>query len=110
MKLDDSNWTYNEFLAFLMVYAAEMNMELSIEELEFIRSRTGIDSITAIKAKVNSVSDAEAIEIVEDYRTRYLETPEQKQKVRHDLEDLLKAQNSHNQLEKVVVHILERII
>jgi transcription antitermination factor NusG len=110
MKLDDSNWTYNEFLAFLMVYAAEMNMELSIEELEFIRSRTGIESITGIKAKVNSVSDAEAIEIVEDYRTRYLETPEQKQKVRHDLEDLLKAQNSPNQLEKVVVHILERII
>lgn len=110
MTIDHSNWTYNEFLAFLMVYAAEMNLDLSIEELEFIRSRTGIDSITGIKEKVDSVSDAVALDIIDDYRERYLNTPEQKAKVRHDLEDLLKAQPTTNQFEKAVVHILERII
>lgn len=110
MTLDNSNWTYNEFLAFLMVYAAEMNLDLSLEELEFIRHRTGIDSITAIKEKVDSVSDAVALDIIDDYRERYLNTPEQKAKVRHDLEDLLKAQTTTNQFEKAVVHILERII
>ena len=110
MTIDHSNWTYNEFLAFLMVYAAEMNLDLSIEELEFIRNRTGIDSITSIKEKVDSVSDAVALDIIDDYRERYLNTPEQKAKVRHDLEDLLKAHLTTNQFEKAVVHILERII
>lgn len=110
MKVDNSNWTYNEFLAFLMVYAAELNMELASEELTFIQSRTGIEDISKIKSVVDNVSDVEAIDIIEDYRKLYLDTPEKEEKVRQDLEDLLKNQNKHTQLENVLVHILERII
>lgn len=110
MKVDNSQWTYNEFLAFLMVYAAELNMQLPTEELEFIRNRTGINDIAKIKQVVDGVSDVEAIEIIEDYRKIYLDTPEKEEKVRQDLEDLLKTQNKHTQLENVLVHILERII
>jgi hypothetical protein len=110
MKVDNSKWTYNEFLAFLMVYAAELNMQLSKEELEFIQSRTGIDDIAKIKNLVDGISDVEAIDIIEDYRKLYLDTPEKEEKVRQDLEDLLKTQHKHTQLENVLVHILERII
>jgi hypothetical protein len=110
MKVDNSQWTYNEFLAFLMVYAAELNMQLPEAELEFIRSRTGINDIAKIKKVVDGVSDIEAIDIIEDYRKVYLNTPEKEEKVRQDLEDLLKTQNKHTQLENVLVHILELII
>lgn len=110
MKPDNSKWTYNEFLAFLMIYAAELNVELAEEELQFIKSRTAIQDVASIKSTVDSLSDAEAIEVIEDYRRIYLDTPEKEEKVRQDLEDLLKTQNKHTQLENVLVHILERII
>lgn len=108
--MNDSNWSYNEFLAFLLVYGAEMNSPLSKEELAFIQQRTQITDIGKIKSKVDSVSDAEAVDVIDDYRKKFLDTKEKEDRVRKDLEDLLKTTSYHSQLEKTVVHILERLI
>src|SRR5688572_27953593 len=108
--LTGKNWTYNEFLAFLFVYAAEMNTKLSEEELEFIKARTHIVNVDAIKETVDSFSDAEVLELIDSYRKKYLDTNEKKEKARSDLENLLKTPGEHSQLEKVAVHILEKII
>ncbi len=110
MHLDNTQWTYNEFLAFLLIYGAEMNVPLTQEELNFIKQRTGIADIQKIKSRVDSVGDMEAIEIIDDYRKRYLDTPEKEEKVRKDLEDLLNTGGVHSQLEKAGIHILERFI
>ncbi len=106
----NNNWSYNEFLAFLMVYGAEMNQELTGEELDFIKTRTGIQDIEKIKKKVDSISDAEAIEVIDDYKSHYLSTPESKAKVKNDLEALLNTPGNHSQFEKVVVHLIERLL
>lgn len=110
LGLDNSKWTYNEFLAFLMVYGAEMDQNLTPEELNFIKAKTGIDDIEKIKVKVDSISDAEAIEVIDDYKCHYLSTPESKSKVKNDLEALLHTPGTHTQLEKVVVHMIERLL
>ena len=110
MTLDNTNWNYNEFLAFMLVYAAEMNYPLSKEELAFIKERTAINDIEKIKATVDSVSDIAALDIIEDYRKKHLDTPEKHQQVKTDLENLLKTPGIHSQVEKAGVHILERII
>lgn len=105
-----ANWTYNEFLAFLLVYAAEMNYSLTKQELDFIKERTQISDIGKIKATVDSVSDVEALDIIEDYRKKYLDSAEKKGQTKLDLENLLKTSGIHSQLEKAAVHILEKII
>lgn len=110
MAIDDSKWTYNEFLAFLLVYSAEMNYPLTVEELQFIQDRTGISDILKIKQKVDSVSDAEAIDIIDDYKSRYLDSAEKSEQARQHLEDLLKTPVTHSPLETAVVHIIERLI
>jgi len=68
MNMNNHTWTYNEFLAFLLVYAAEMNYPLTAQELEFIRERTQIMDIEKIKSTVDSVNDIEALDIIESYR------------------------------------------
>ena len=108
--LDNSHWTYNEFLAFLMIYGAEMNQVLTPEELNFIKTRTGIEDIEKIKSSVDSISDAEALEAIDDYKSRFLSTPESKSKVKTDLEGLLNTPGNHSQFEKVVVHLIERLL
>lgn len=110
MAIDDSNWSYEEFLAFIMVYGARMNTEITPTELEFIRNRTGINDIDKIKAKVDEVSDIEAIDIIDDYKKRYLNSPEKEEKVRKDLEDLLQTETRHTQLEQVLIHIIEKLL
>lgn len=110
MQIDDSNWTYGEFLAFLMIFGAEMNYPLTPEELEFIKQRTGIADVAKIKQKVDSISDVEGLEVIEDYRERYLNTPADEDKVKRDLEEMLKTGGLHSQLEKVAVHLIEKLL
>ena len=93
-----------------MVYGAQMNQGLTAEELDFIKTRTGIQDIDKIKAKVDSISDAEAIEAIDDYKSRNLATAESKTKVKNDLEGLLHTPGNHSQFEKVVVHLIERLL
>jgi hypothetical protein len=102
--------SYNEFLAFLMIYAAEMNLELSAEDLAVIREKTGINNIEAIKAKVDELSDIEAIELIDQHREIYLGNKVDEDKVRQDLEALLHTAGTHSQLERAAVHILEKMI
>ena len=109
-SITNSNWSYNEFLAFLMVYGAEMNQHLTHGELDFIKTKTGIQNIDEIKAKVDGMSDAEGIELIDSYKLKYLSSPESKIKVKSDLEALLQTPGNHTQFEKVVVHLIERLI
>jgi len=109
-SIHTSNLSYNEFLAFLMIYGAEMNQVLTAEELNFIKTRTGIQDIGKIKARVDNMSDAEAIELIDDYKCKFLPTPESKTKVKNDLEGLLNTPGTHTQFEKVVVHLMERLL
>lgn len=110
MQIDDSHWTYEEFLAFLLVYGAQMTSSISPEEKAFIKARTGINDIDKIVKQVNRISDMEAIDVITDYRKRYLQTADKEQKVRHDLEDLLKATDKPSQLDSVIIHIIEKLV
>ena len=110
MQQENTSWTYNEFLAFLMVYGAQLDTDLPTEELDFIKNRTGISDIEKIKKYVEGVSDIEALDIIETYRKQYFDTKEKEEKVRLDLESLLKTDSNHTQLEQAVIHLLKRII
>jgi hypothetical protein len=109
-SLTNSNWSYSEFLAFIMIYGAEMNQHLTQSELDFIKTRTGIQDIAKIKEKVDGMSDAEGIELIDSYKSKYLSTSESKLKVKSDLEALLLTPGNHTQFEKVVVHFMERLL
>jgi hypothetical protein len=110
MGTEGTSWDYNEFLAFLMVYGAGMNYTLSPEELQFIKTRTGIEDIDKMKKIVDGMTDVEAIDVIDNYKKKYLPSTDAKLKVRHDLDELLKAPGIHSQLEKVAVHLIERFI
>ena len=100
--------SYNEFLAFVMIFAAGMNSELSKEELAFIKKETGVTDIDRIKAEVDGMTDSENIELIDNYKERYLAGAEGLAKVKADLEGLLNTAGHHSQLEKAAVHIIEK--
>ena len=110
MQVNDSAWTYNEFLAFLLVYGAQMTTTITLEEKAFIQARTGISDIDKIVKQLDDMSDIEAIEVIGDYRQRFLHAEDTKQKVRQDLEDLLKTNDKPSQFDHVIIHIIEKLV
>lgn len=110
MNIENNQLSYQEFLAFVLLYAAGMNLELSPEELKFIKDKTGIDDVERIKKQLDSLSDTENIETISRYKKIYLSSPESELKARRDLEALLKTPGVHSQFEKVAVHMIEKLI
>lgn len=108
--IDDHNWSYNEFLAFVLVFGAEMNVPLTNEELQFIQEHTQIQDIAKIKAKVDSVNDVEGIAVIEHYRKKYLTNPEVEAKAKKELEALLHTPGKHSPFEKAAVHIIAKLL
>jgi ABC-type uncharacterized transport system substrate-binding protein len=77
------SWTKDEFLAYLIIYAAQINQIETEEEKEFIESRFDSKILKNIYKEINSDNDYQRIQkvMVYTYQNNFLS---------QDLEDLLK--------------------
>ena len=76
-------WTKDEFLAYLLIYAAQINQLETAEEKEFIESRFDSKTLKKIYQEINNDNDYQRIQkvMVYTYQNNYLS---------QDLYDLLK--------------------
>ena len=77
------SWTKDEFMAYLLIYAAQINQIETEEEKEFIESRFNSKTLKKIYKEINSDNDYQRIQkvMVYTYQKNYLS---------HDLDNLLK--------------------
>ncbi|MFN8275856.1 MAG: hypothetical protein U0T84_00095 [Chitinophagales bacterium] len=104
------HWTYEEFLAFALVYVAELDGQLSSEEIAFVRQRTGLANVRYYDAIVKDLSDSESMEILALFKKRYLADTAAEQRVRTDLEAMFRSGHHHQQFERVALHLIEKLI
>ena len=76
-------WTKDEFLAYLLIYAAQINQIETEEEQELITSRFNDQTLKTIYKEINADNDYQRIQkiMVYTYQNNYLS---------QDLDDLLK--------------------
>ena len=77
------SWTKDEFIAYLLIYAAQANQIETLEEKEFIEARFDSKLLKNIYKEINSDNDYQKIQkvMVYTYQNNYLS---------QDLDDLLK--------------------
>ncbi|MFN8310449.1 MAG: hypothetical protein U0T73_10845 [Chitinophagales bacterium] len=105
-----TEWTYKEFLAYALVYVAELDRKLSDEEIAFVRARTGIDDVLRFDRMIKQHSEGKSMEILSFFRKKYLGNADLEQAVRRDLEAIFDTEHQHQQFEKMALHLLEKII
>ena len=83
MEENNLSWTKDEFLAYLLIYAAQINQIETEEEKEFIESRFDSEILKKVYKEINSDNDYQRIQkvMVYTYQNNYLS---------QDLDDLLK--------------------
>ena len=76
-------WTKDEFMAYLLIYAAQVNQIETEEEIELIKSRFDAQLLKKIYKEINADNDYQRIQkvMVYTYQNNYLS---------QDLDDLLK--------------------
>ena len=109
MEDNKLSWTKNEFLAYLLIYAAQINQIETEEEKEFIESRFDSKILKNIYKEINSDNDYQRIQkvMVYTYQENYLS---------QDLEDLLKeikelllCDGKFDATEQALYHYLKKI-
>jgi hypothetical protein len=105
-----TDWSYAEFHAFVMLYAANADSRITPEELDLIRPTLPTEQYEAVQKVFKSCSDMVALDHILTYRDRYFPDTTAKKQLLADMEAIFKADHDFSPIERSVEHIFGRMI
>ena len=103
------SWTKDEFLAYLIIYAAQINQIETEEEKEFIESRFDSKTLEKIYKEINSDNDYQRIQkvMVYTYQNNYLS--QDLDDLLHEIKELLLCDGRFDATEQALYLYLEKM-
>lgn len=108
--MENQNWTYDEFLTFLLIYVANVDMEFAEEEKQMIQKFAGMETYNKMVELFDSMSDYKAYEAILSYKEKYYPTSAEKEGIMEKMKDLFYADADFNIMEKELLHFLDRMM
>lgn len=109
MSMHHKEWTYEEFRAFAMLFAANADGHITADEENLIAPTLAPDQYGRVRDAFQQSSDAEALDIILVCKEKYCTTPEDKERVLADMRRIYEAHHGFEQIELGVHHIFERM-
>ncbi len=107
-KMTALNWSYEEFVCFVMIYVSHADMDFSEDEKNRIIALFGQDTLDRQFAIFDNLNDFQSLNVILDYKTKYFATEAEKK----DLLAKIKAQffvDGYADFEKEIYHFLEKL-
>jgi hypothetical protein len=108
--MSELNYSYNEFLAFLLIYVAHVDMEFAEEEKEMIKKSVGEPTYEKMLKAFDAASDYQAYQTILNYKGLYYPTQDRKDELIDKMRDLFFADADFNIMEKELLHFLEKMM
>lgn len=105
-----TDWTYKEFVAFLLIQIALVDMKFTIEEKAIIRAKTGEGTYDKMMDIFNKMNDYQVYETILSYKEKYYPEEEQKNKLIKDIKDVLDADLEFTVMEKELLFFMNKIL
>ena len=102
--------TYNEYLAFLMLFAAYADQNLSKEEILRILDHIGKAEYVKMKDLIQSMNDQQRIDLILEHKNEFLISTEKVDQVLADIEDVFLSDQKFSQVEKFHYHFLSNFL
>ena len=110
MPSQTDNWTYAEYHAFVMLYAANTDGRITLDEECLISPTLTAEEYTKIKSIFMACDDADALDIIFSYKDEYCRTQADKEKIIADMQEICQANPDFGQIKHEVLHLFERIL
>lgn len=104
------NWTKNEFLAYVLLYAAHCNHLETKEEEEYILSRVDENTFHKIHTEVVIDSEENNLDKIQQYIAENNMSQDEKDQLIRDIKNVFFADGSVDIIEKKVFSLLKKII
>ncbi len=108
--MDTTDWTYDDFIAYLLVFASMEDYEVTKEEEEYLISRLGEENYRKMQSLIDRSTVAEQMDTVSSLSKRYCTDRESCRKVLDDVKDLFMSNNEFSALEQTILIGLEKLI
>lgn len=103
-------WNFNQFMCFLLMHAAEADLEFSQEECDMITNRIDKQSMQEIREELEANNDYERLQIIQSYKEQYFATPEKKATLLVRIEELFEIDGTYSQTEHNLFMMLRKIL
>ncbi|MBV6442904.1 MAG: hypothetical protein DYG98_19605 [Haliscomenobacteraceae bacterium CHB4] len=104
-----TDWTYEEFRAFAMLFAANADSHITPDEEDLIRPTLTPGQYEHVKKRFLECSDAEALDTLLLCKEKYCSKPGDKERVLADMRSIYEAHHGFEQIEREVHHMFERL-
>jgi len=108
--MKNNDWTYEEFRAFAMLFAANADGHITADEENLIAQTLLPEQYARVKKCFLECPDSEALDVILSYKEKYCTTPADKERLLADMKMIYEAHNGFEQIERGVHHIFERML
>jgi hypothetical protein len=110
MQHDIVQLDFNEYLAYLLLYAANADFEIEKEELEIIERSVSHDDYEKVRKAFEKATDAERLEVIMHYKKVYVNTLMSPDAVMAQLKEVFMADEEYPSVEKAVFIYLKKLL
>ena len=108
--MDHTNWDFNEFLAFLLIYASYADLEFTEDEKKQIQETVSPEVFDEIYAHFETLTDYQALELILSYRDVYFSNEEDKSVIFDELKKLFTVDGEFSALEKELLQFSDKLM
>lgn len=108
-KVTDA-WTKNHYLSYIAIYGANIDAEMTDDELRFIRDHFGETAFSEASALFKTHSDYEAIQTISNLRGQFFPGENGKEEIVADLEAVFASDKRFSEFEHAVLNAISRVL
>ncbi|HNM25108.1 MAG TPA: hypothetical protein PKL15_06745 [Saprospiraceae bacterium] len=104
------NWSYEEFHAFVLLYAANTDGNVTEDEERLISPTLPAESYARVRELFFKSSDAEVLDIIVAFKNKYCGTPADKERILADMRAVFEAHHGFEQIEREMLHMFDKLM
>ena len=108
--MKSTDWIFDEFLAFLLIYASHVDFDFSDEEKEEIEKIVSKKIFDEVYAHFQTLTDYQALELILSYKDVYFSTDEEKETLFKEMHNLFNIDGDFSTLEKELLLFLKKLM
>ncbi len=105
-----SNWTYEEFLTFVLLYAASIDSIISEEEIDLIKGKVGDSTYERVQKIFHQVPDYECIQVILSYEDQYFPTKEKQETLIRQMQEIFLSDERYSVMEQNLIMIFRKLL
>ncbi|MDX1477090.1 MAG: hypothetical protein R3301_05260 [Saprospiraceae bacterium] len=103
-------WSREEFLAFLLLYAAHIDAEYTPEEQAFIHQQIDPAHLQQVESEFKQMSDYELLQVIRAYEGNYYPSPRHKEEILNQVRALFRADGAMSIEESSLLMMLKKLL